>query len=347
MRAMTCERRATLRSSLSPTENSRAQAARAARLHAVPALVGGYQLLERIAVGGMAEVFLACKLGERVALKRILPHLRRQPDFVRMFLDEARLAARLVHDNVVRVLDFGRDGGVHYLAMEHVDGLELDAIIRAAAARGRPLPIEDAVTLLIGACEGLHHVHERGIVHRDVTPSNLLVSWGGVVKLADFGIAKPEAHAATRASAVLKGKLAYMSPEQAGAQPLDRRSDVYSLGVCAWELLTLRRRFVSENLMDELRAAEWISPSPSPSPSPSMNRPVPPELEQVLKKALSRAPEDRFVSARAFGDALSAWLQTAGRSPSTARLGAWLRKKLHRRRRAPELPPEPTEPVLG
>jgi eukaryotic-like serine/threonine-protein kinase len=301
----------------------------------VPALVGGYQLLERIAVGGMAEVFLACKLGEHVALKRILPHLRRQPDFVRMFLDEARLAGRLLHDNIVRVLDFGRDGDTYFLAMEHVDGLELDALIRAMAARRRPLPLEHAVTLLLGACEGLHHVHERGIVHRDVTPSNLLVSWDGVVKLADFGIAKPEARAPSW-PAVLKGKLAYMSPEQAGALPLDRRSDVYSLGVCAWELVTLRRRFAGEDPSEEVRAAEWLPPSTV--------RAVPAGLEAVLKQALARAPDERFPSTRAFADALSGWLRVPPPSTATAKLGAWLRRELggRRRRRVAELPREPT-----
>src|SRR4051812_4540238 len=212
----------------------------------MPALLGGYQLLERIAVGGMAEVFLATKAGPEgwekcVALKRILPHLGRQPDFVTMFLEEARLAARLSHANVVQVHDFGVEGDVYFLAMEHVAGHELHALIRRAAELGRPLPIEDAVTLLLGACEGLHHVHEQGILHRDVTPSNLLVSWEGVIKLTDFGIAKMETRARMTQAGALKGKIAYMSPEQARAETLDRRSDVFSLGVCAWELLTLRR----------------------------------------------------------------------------------------------------------
>src|SRR5262245_17627150 len=166
----------------------------------MPSLLGGYQLVERIAVGGMAEVFLARKAGPQgfekvVALKRILPHLGRQPHFVAMFLEEARLAARLAHPNVVTIHDFRVDGKTYYLAMEHVAGEELQTIGRRAAELGRPVSLDDALTVLVGACEALEHVHEHGIVHRDVTPSNLLVSFDGVVKLADFGIAKAEARA--------------------------------------------------------------------------------------------------------------------------------------------------------
>ncbi|HEX4456621.1 MAG TPA: serine/threonine-protein kinase, partial [Polyangia bacterium] len=146
----------------------------------------------------MAEVFLARRPGprgfeKRLAVKRILPHLAAQPDFVNMFLDEARLAAQLDHPHIVHIHDFGVDGDSYYLAMEYVCGEDLARLIARAAELGPPIPLADAATILVAACEALHHAHERGVVHRDVTPANLLVSYDGVVKLADFGIAKSQA----------------------------------------------------------------------------------------------------------------------------------------------------------
>jgi eukaryotic-like serine/threonine-protein kinase len=296
-------------------------------------------LLERIAVGGMAEVFLARKAGpegfeKRVALKRILPHLSRQPDFVTMFLDEARLSAGLCHSHVVQLHDFGVDGDTYYLAMEHVAGHELQSLIRRAAELDRPLPLADAVTLLVGACEGLHHVHERGIIHRDVTPSNLLISWDGVVKLTDFGIAKLETRAAQTQAGALKGKIAYMSPEQAQAAPLDRRTDVYSLGVCAWELLTLRRMRPDDN---ELRLLESVQSGAPPPPSG-----LPASLEAVILRALAPDREQRFPTARALGEALSAWLAASGIAQSSARLADHMRDYFGEPGEALAIPNEPT-----
>ncbi|MGZ3438716.1 MAG: serine/threonine-protein kinase, partial [Polyangia bacterium] len=163
----------------------------------MPATVGGYELLQRLAVGGMAEVFLARRAGpdgfeKRVALKRILPHLAKQQDFVAMFLDEAKLASRLDHSHIVHIHDFGRDADAYYLAMEYVCGEDLAAIVRRANELDLPLPFAEVATVLVAACEALHHAHEQGVVHRDVTPANLLVSYDGVVKLADFGIAKSQ-----------------------------------------------------------------------------------------------------------------------------------------------------------
>src|SRR5262249_31821927 len=157
----------------------------------------GYELVQRIAVGGMAEVFLARRPGpegfaKRVALKRILPHLASQPDFVDMFLDEARLAAQLDHPHLVHIFEFGLDQGHYFLAMEFVCGEDLQMLMRRAiAARQRIAPVE-AAAILLAACEALHYAHEHGVVHRDVTPGNLLVSYDGAVKLADFGIAKSQ-----------------------------------------------------------------------------------------------------------------------------------------------------------
>jgi serine/threonine-protein kinase len=315
------------------------------------ALLGGYELVQRIAVGGMAEVFLARKPGpdgfcKRVAVKRILPHLQSSPDFVKMFLDEARLAAQLDHPHIVHLHDFGRDGDTYYLAMEHVAGEDLQSIIRRGRHAGLPIAPADAATLLIAACEALHHAHEQGIVHRDVTPSNLLVSYEGVVKLADFGIAKAETCAPVTQAGALKGKLAYMSPEQAAGQAADRRCDVYSLGICAWELLTGRRLHVGLTEL-ELLARVQLGKIPRIG---CRRREVPRRLEAIVLRALARDPERRWPTARAFGEAVSGWLAQAGQAPSQARIGAYMTRLFGAdaasRSRAPELPLEPTVPAV-
>jgi len=355
----------------------------------VAALVGGYQLIQRLAVGGMAEVFLARRGSERFALKRILPHLSDRAHFVSLFLDEARLAARLCHPHIVRVHDFGRDGGAWWLAMEHVAGEDLATVVARARTKRAPIAPVDAALLVAQACDGLDHAHQRGVVHCDVTPSNLLVGWDGVVKLADFGIARPEMHncaspvgapqvhncaspfgapqvhncaspvgapevhncaspvgapevhncaspvgapevhnCASPVGAPAAGTRAYMSPEQARGERLDRRSDVYSLGVCAWELVTGTR----------LRRAD------GPRPAPSRSRALPPELLEIVSTAFEPARERRFASARAFGEALRGWL--AGAAASPARLSAYLQRLFGpdaaERTRRLELPIEPT-----
>ena len=314
----------------------------------MPALLGGYELLQRLAVGGMAEVFLARRVGpegfeKRVALKRILPHLATQPDFVRMFLDEARLAARLDHPHIVHLHDFGRDGDTYYLAMELVAGEDLQSIIRTGHKLSQPIAPAEAATLLVAACEALHHAHEQGVVHRDVTPSNLLVSYDGVIKLADFGIAKAESAAATTVAGALKGKIAYMSPEQAGGQAIDRRSDVYSLGVCAWELLSGRRLRVAET---EIEMLAKVQAGEVPRLH-TMRRELPRALCAIVERALAREPEARFPTARAFGEALADWSARAGLVRSEARVAAYLGRLFGagaaERARRVDLPLEPTD----
>jgi eukaryotic-like serine/threonine-protein kinase len=295
----------------------------------VAATVGGYELLQRLAVGGMAEVFLARRPGpdgfaKRVAVKRILPHLAKQPDFVAMFLDEAKLAATLDHPHIVHIHEFGRDeghsddGDAYYLAMEYVCGEDLTALWRRANELGAPLAPADIATILVAACEALHHAHEQGIVHRDVTPANLLVSYDGVVKLADFGIAKSQQIGSRVQTTVgtLKGKVPYMSPEQARARRLDRRSDLFSLGVVAWELLTGKRLFHRRNELDTLRAVQMCD-----VPSLSTVRPdIPPALAVAIENALEPKAEDRWATAAEMAHALLAWLSAAGETPSKARL---------------------------
>ncbi|MDB4965279.1 MAG: Serine/threonine protein kinase PrkC, regulator of stationary phase [Myxococcales bacterium] len=299
----------------------------------------------------MAEVFLAKRPGpegfeKRVALKRILPHLAKQTDFVDMFLDEARLAASLDHPHIVHIHDFGVDGGAYYLAMEYVCGEDLAAMFRRAKELGAPMPLVDVVTILVSACEALHHAHERGIVHRDVTPANLIVSYDGAVKLADFGIAKSQAVASrshTNAG-TLKGKIPYMSPEQARATPLDRRSDLFSLGVVAWELLTGKRLFHRRNELDMLRAVQMCD---VPSLR-TVRKDIPLPLAAAIETALAPDAEQRFESAAEMGQALSAWLASTGESPSKVHLTATMARLFgddaaRRRLAAVNTPSEQTE----
>jgi serine/threonine-protein kinase len=292
----------------------------------MPARVGAYELLQRIAVGGTAEVFLARPAGgeRRVALKRILPHLRHHAHVRALFLDEARLAASLDHPHIVRVHGLGSDGDGWFIAMEHVAGEPLHAVIARGVERGAPIPLADAATLLVAACAALDHTHERGVVHRDVSPSNLLVSYDGVLKLADFGIA---ARAGVGARA---GKIAYMSPEQAAARPLDRRSDIFSLGVCAWELVSGRRAWPCGRLPH----------------LPSLRPDLPSALAAILARALARDPAARWPTARALGRALRGWLAGAGAAPSRERLGAHMARLFGAdaaaRARGVTIPEEPT-----
>jgi serine/threonine-protein kinase len=270
------------------------------------ATLGGYELIERLAVGGMAEVFLAHKDGERVAVKRILPHLVEKPDFVAMFQEEMRLFARLDHPHVVKLRDFGHDGDTWYLAMEYVAGADLSSVVRRSRQLGAPLPPADVAAILIAACEALEHAHARGIVHRDVTPSNLLVGYDGAVKLADFGIAT----AGADEDDAVKGKRAYMSPEQAAGGAIDVRSDVFSLGVCGSELLA--------------------------GDSPA-------RLEAIVLRAMASAPETRFASAGALRAALRDWLLASGESPNlpSTMLRLFGADAKERARRA-RMPSEPT-----
>ncbi len=219
--------------------------------------LGRYTIVRRIGSGGMAELYLARARGiagfdKLVALKLVLPHVADDPEFVSMFLDEARLAATLDHANIVHVLDIGRVGDDHFYAMEYIHGLDLRAICRRVIG---PMPLDVALTIVLGVAAGLHHAHERrgrdgrplGIVHRDVSPSNVLVTFDGVVKLVDFGIARAEARSKATQAGVVKGKRGYMSPEQCRADAVDRRSDVFGLGILLWELTVGQRLFASES----------------------------------------------------------------------------------------------------
>lgn len=269
------------------------------------ALVGRYQIVERIGEGGMAEVFLARspRDGHEVAIKRLLPVYAHDQRFIDMFVAEARLASTLHHHNIAKVYDVGVDHEVCYFAMELVDGHDVRTLIAAAAMQGRPMPLTIALSIMYGTTCALAYVHDpRGpharfnIVHRDISPSNILVSFEGAIKLVDFGIARVETGAVTRsASGQLKGKIPYMSPEQCRARPLDGRSDLFSLGVVLYELTTNQRPFDRDGEFDTLEAivsGRYTRPS-------KLIPGYPMALEEIVVRLLATRPADRYPSANA------------------------------------------------
>jgi serine/threonine protein kinase len=274
---------------------------------------GRYVLLRRIGVGGMAEVFRAKTFGAEgfvkdVVIKRILPAFNEDPDFVTMFINEARLAARLQHANIVQIFDFNQIDGVYYIAMEWVDGTDLRRVINKGRRRAMPIPIRAAVHVGVETLKGLHYASTRtedgvplDLVHRDISPHNLLVSLAGEVKITDFGIAKVAALASATRSGMLKGKLTYMSPEQVSGQSMDCRSDLFSVAIVLWEMLAGRRLYHGDTeaeLFAQVKRAEV--------PSPRAVRPeVPEELDAVILRMLAAEPDARYESAAAALEELS------------------------------------------
>ena len=268
----------------------------------------------------MAEVFLARAEGpggfsKQLVVKRILPHLVSDPSFVAMFLGEARLAALLNHPNVVQTFDFGEAGGAYFLTMEFIDGPNLRTVLDAArAGRGPPLSQALSARVVASCCEGLAYVHALadpqtgaplGLVHRDISPENLLVSRTGVVKVVDFGIAKAVGQANKTKTGAVKGKLSYMAPEQLSSETLDGRADVYALGVVLYELLTGALPHEGEDEMSLMRAVLFEKPVPVQQRRPD----VPAALAQVLERALKRRREERFRNCTELQEALEQYLK--------------------------------------
>ncbi len=294
-----------------------------------PQPFGPYDLLERVSVGGMAEIFRARvrASGEIVAVKRILPEVEADREFIEMFVDEGRIAAQLDHPNIVRVLDIGEVDETHYLAMQFVDGLDLRAVFDRAAARDVRLEPGWLAAVFTAVCAGLQYAHERkdakgrplGLVHRDVSPQNVLVGLDGAVKIIDFGIAKAAGKLSKTQVGTIKGKYAYMSPEQVRGLPVDARSDLFSLGICMWELATRRRLFSADNellIMERIRYAE-ITPPRAVEPD------VPPALEAIILKALARDVGDRYPSAAELSVALQRFAQQADQTWDRARVAEY------------------------
>jgi len=267
---------------------------------------GPYQLLERVAVGGMAEVFRAKRTGVEgfekvVAVKRILSHLSDNKEFVDMFIDEAKMVAGLAHPNVAQIFDLGRHDKNYWIAMEYVHGRDLRTIIRRARERGLKIPLDISTYVVSKVCAALEYAHRKKddkgqpmlIVHRDISPQNILISFEGDVKLTDFGIAKAASKASTTDKGALRGKLLYMSPEQAWGKPMDKRSDVFSLGIVFYEMLTEQKPFLGTS---ETSILETVRECRVPPPT-TINDKIPEKLEKVVMKALERDPEVRYQDA--------------------------------------------------
>jgi serine/threonine protein kinase len=267
---------------------------------------GPYQLLERVAVGGMAEVFRAKRTGVEgfekvVAVKRILSHLSDNKEFVDMFIDEAKMVAGLAHPNVAQIFDLGKHEKNYWIAMEYVHGRDLRTIMRRAREHGLRIPLDISTYVVSKVCAALEYAHRKKddkgqpmlIVHRDISPQNILISFEGDVKLTDFGIAKAASKASTTDKGALRGKLLYMSPEQAWGKPMDKRSDVFSLGIVFYEMLTEQKPFLGTS---EMSILETVRECRVPPPT-TINDKIPEKLERVVMKALERDPEVRYQDA--------------------------------------------------
>ncbi len=304
----------------------------------LPVQFGRYQLLERIAAGGMAEVFLARSFGvegfeKRLVIKRILPELAQNPRFVGMFVHEAKLSVSMSHPNIVQVFDLGKVGDDHYMAMEYIQGRDLTQVLRVLRRNGERLPIPIAVTIAAAVARGLGYAHARSapdgrplhIVHRDVSPHNVMVSYEGDVKLVDFGIARLMGESVKDTGDVRRpggGKFAYMSPEQASGQALDGRSDIFSLGVVLFEMLAGRRLFADGDPDEKLRA---VIACDIPDVR-AFNAEVPDALRAVLARALAKDPADRYADASLLEEDLRALLFEMGFRGDAAQRATLMRR---------------------
>jgi len=275
----------------------------------VGSILGAYQIVAELKSGGMANLYLGERQGpagfsRHVAIKAVKGHLSSHADFVRMFLDEGRIAARIHHPNVVRIEELGQEQGLYYLVMEYVHGASMSEVLASLARKERRFTPEAAVAIVAAAAAGLHAAHEtvdeRGeplhVIHRDVSPQNILMGALGEVKIIDFGIAKARDRLhVTDASGGLKGKLRYMAPEQLMRGEIDRRADIYALGVVLWEMLTMRRLFEGKSDAEVIRRIQQ-----GQYPPPGAFADCPHELDAVVMDALARDPADRPATAREF-----------------------------------------------
>lgn len=286
---------------------------------------GRYELVAPLAVGGMAEVFLARPVDSHgasglVVVKRILPNLVKNEEFVSMFLQEARVVARLHHPRIAQILDLGKVGDSYFIAMEYIPGDDFRYVVRQAKSEGRSLTAPLVCRMIIGAAEGLHYAHtatdENGvpleIVHRDVSPQNLFLTFDGAVKVIDFGVAKAADNKNKTRTGVLKGKYSYMSPEQVEGRKLDGRSDVFALGIVMYELITQMRLFKRRTGPATLKAVDECQ-----VPRPSAHNPaLDPALEDIVMRSLARDRDERIQSAAELASELETYL-TSHRLPGT------------------------------
>ncbi|MBJ6765383.1 protein kinase [Myxococcaceae bacterium JPH2] len=334
---------------------------------------GQYVLVRKLAEGGMAEIFLAKLLGtdgfeRNVVIKRMLPHLSNIPDFVEMFRDEARLAAKLSHPNIIQIHELGFTDGCYYICMEYLAGEDFSTTLRLAGRRRQYVPLPVVLRVLIDAAHGLHHAHEftneQGqslhVVHRDISPSNLYLTYQGQVKVLDFGIAKAESRLVHTRTGVVKGKYMYMAPEQAQGLEVDRRADIFALGVSLYEAVTHVRPFARDNdlaVLNALTRAEFEPPR-------KLRADLPEVLEAIILKAMAGQRDDRYATAEEFAQDLEIFLAEYLRAtgvPTT--LAAFLRshfgeERFTERTRIPTLAtlnvshpaeglPQPAAPVVA
>ncbi len=294
--------------------------------------LGKYTLIKKLAVGGMAEVFLARADGpmgfaKKCVVKRILPHFNDDPRFIEMFLGEARLAAELNHPNLVQIFDFGQHDGQYYLAMEFIDGANLRVLNQAARKLSGPMSFALSARMIALAAEGLHFAHELrdehgqlvNLVHRDISPDNILVSRNGAVKVVDFGIAKASTQPHLTKSGMIKGKMAYMPPEQLAREPLDRRADLFALGIVFYELVTGGMPFDATSEVSIIQAIM----SQKPLEKPTVYRPdCPPELEAIVSKCLEKDKEKRYQSCVELQADLETFIRSTGETAGTREIAA-------------------------
>ena len=270
--------------------------------------LGRYEVIRHLASGGMAEIYLAQGIGEKVVVKVISPDRAQDQKFIQMFLDEARVASTLHHPNIAQMIEVGRHGDTYFFAMEYIQGETARALIERAIAMDTRLPLAVCLRIVAAVAAGLHHAHERKggtgtqmqIVHRDVTPSNIMIAVDGSVKLLDFGIAQAEGRAAETQSGTIKGKFAYMSPEQCRGKSVDRRTDVFALGIVMYELTTQRRAFRTDSdfdTMDRIVRGRLLKPT-------MIDARYPRDLEQILLRAMATEPAERYQTAADFGKAI-------------------------------------------
>lgn len=298
-----------------------------------PQVFGRYCLLERLSMGGMAEIFkarpfYAQDLRRYLVVKRILPHLANDEEFITMFVDEARLTIELSHPNVCQLYELGQLDGSYYIVMEYIAGRDVLSIINWFRKNRSFLTTELVAFIVAEICAGLDYAHKKrvsggtslNVVHRDISPQNVLVGYDGSVKVIDFGIARAASRRQRTEIGVLKGKFGYMSPEQVRGEDLDRRSDVFATGILFWEMLTARRLFYAKNEYDILdRVKNMDVPPPS-----SINADVPPELDEIVAKALVRDRDERYQWAGEMEADLRAWLARSGRSYDAGLLAKWM-----------------------
>ena len=284
-----------------------------------------YELVTLLAMGGMAEIWLARQQGSRemgklVVVKRILSYMASQKKFMEMFIDEARITSRFDHPNIVRIHEVGKSGGTLFFIMEYLEGESLGFLVNTGIMKGKVISPELTAGILAQVCDGLDYAHRlRGadgtplnIIHRDVSPPNIVVLYSGKVKLVDFGIAKADMKVHKTVTGVMKGKVSYMSPEQCRGKPLDGRSDIFSLGIVIWEVLTRRHLFKRNSEIETLQAIANAKVPTVRKFNPAVDR----QLDEIVMQALAREPADRYRTAGEMGTALRAYLRKSGK-PAT------------------------------